>query len=256
MNKIFAGNYADLYDYLYMDKDYRLECQLIDKMLKKFSKGKVKTVLDLGCGTGNHVLPLAKMGYQVDGVDRSPFMLKNAKQKLKLSGLKSVHFYQGDIRDINLKKTYDIVTMMFAVLGYQLENNDVECTLKNVRRHLKTRGTFIFDVWYGPAVLAVKPSQQIKISQVGSGKVIRSANGELDTLNSTCNVFYHLWYMQKNKLIKEIQETHTMRYFFKTELDYLCKNNGLLLKCVTAFPKIEEQPSDKTWNIIGIAQAV
>lgn len=256
MNKTFTNNYANFYDGLYKDKDYKTECELIESIFQKVAKKPVKSVLDLGCGTGNHVLPLAKKGYHVDGVDRSVSMLKSAKKKLKLSGLKTARFYQGDIRNVALEKTYDSVIMMFAVLGYQLKNDDVDSTFKNARKHIKTGGIFIFDVWYGPAVLVIKPSQQIKMSQIGKGKVIRIADGKLDTLNNTCDVTYHLWYMQKNKLTKEVEETHTMRYFFRTELDYFCKNNGLQLEQLTAFPKIIEKPSVDSWNILGIAKAV
>ena len=53
----------------------------IGKMLKKY---RVKTVLDLACGTGSQVFWLAKHGYKVTGVDISPGMLKIAKENAKL----------------------------------------------------------------------------------------------------------------------------------------------------------------------------
>src|SRR5206468_3380563 len=121
-----------------------------------FSRTPVKTVLDLGCGTGNHALPLARRGFSVTGVDRSPGMLEQAAQKSSASGLgdKAPDFKQGDLRELDLHQQFDAALMMFAVLGYQLTNENVASALATVRRHLKPGGLFVFDIWYGPAVLA------------------------------------------------------------------------------------------------------
>jgi hypothetical protein len=51
--------------------------------------------------------------------------------------------------------------MMFAVLGYQGENDDVLAALKTAHRHARPGGLFLFDVWYGPAVLHERPSQRV-----------------------------------------------------------------------------------------------
>ena len=58
---------------------------------------------------------------------------------------------------------FDAALMMFAVLGYQVENDDVLAALRTARRHLEPGGLFIFDVWYGPAVLHQRPSERVKI---------------------------------------------------------------------------------------------
>ena len=54
-------------------------------------------------------------------------------------------------------QTFDAAVMMFAVLSYQLSNQDVLSTLATVRRHLQVGGLFIADLWYGPAVLNERP---------------------------------------------------------------------------------------------------
>ena len=111
----------------------------------------VKTILDIGCGTGNHSIPLARRGYQVTGVDLSENMLAHAREKARSSNAPpSLAFVQGDARIVDLNQKFDAVLMMFAVLGYQLTNEDVLAALNNVRKHLIPGGLFIFDVWYGP----------------------------------------------------------------------------------------------------------
>ena len=108
----------------------------------------VRSILDLGCGTGNHSLVLAGRGYQVTGVDFSADMLERARGKLALAcgeGRKpagKLELVQGDVRSVGLGRQFDAVLMMFAVLGYQIGNQDVQAALATVRRHLKPGGVF------------------------------------------------------------------------------------------------------------------
>ena len=81
MTEVFGSEYADVYDVLYRDKDYLEESRLIDRLLQTYGNGSVRSLLDLGCGTGNHALPLAQRGYEVVGVDRSARMLESAHKK-------------------------------------------------------------------------------------------------------------------------------------------------------------------------------
>ena len=95
---VFGKEYADAYDYLYQDKDYKKECDFLEEIFSKFSSG-VKSVLDLGCGTGGHAAILAKRGYQVVGVDRSEEMIEIAKKKTKDIGF-STKFIKSEILNL------------------------------------------------------------------------------------------------------------------------------------------------------------
>lgn len=173
MNDPFGPIYADTYDLLYQDKDYGAECNLIVRILKTHGDGAVHRILDLGCGTGNHAIRLVEQGYEVVGVERSESMVANARRKAaEFSGGKNPIFYQADIRSVNLEQYFDAALMMFAVLGYQLENADVLAALRAARRHLRVGGLLIFDVWYGPAVLHLRPSQRSKVIPTSEGKIL------------------------------------------------------------------------------------
>jgi predicted TPR repeat methyltransferase len=66
---VFDQVYADQYDLLYGEKDYDAECDLLEQVFHRYSKGPIQSILDLGCGTGNHSILLARRGYQENGVD-------------------------------------------------------------------------------------------------------------------------------------------------------------------------------------------
>ena len=179
-NQVFGGAYAEEYDSFYEDKDYEAECDMIEEIFRRHAGGQVSTILDLGCGTGNHAIPLAHRGYKVTGVDRSFEMVKHAKAKLQSQTPRpqfQPQFLEGDARSLKLDRQFDVVLMMFAVLGYQITNEGVLAALRAVRSHLWPGGLFLCDVWYGPAVLSIRPSDRIKIIPTSGGKLIRVASG-------------------------------------------------------------------------------
>jgi SAM-dependent methyltransferase len=257
MNEVFGSTYADAYDLLYREKDYTAECGLIKRLLESYGDGAVCSILDLGCGTGNHIFPLAREGYELAGVDRSLEMLARAQKKSAASRSNGrVTFSQGDIRDVDLQCRFDAAIMMFAVLGYQLTNADVLSGLKTARRHLRPGGVFIFDVWYGPAVLHQRPSERVKVIPTPKGRILRITSGELDIKKHLCRVSYHLWRLEEGQMLEETKEAHSVRYFFPLELNLFLECAGFSPVRLGAFPEVDRDPDETTWNVLGVARAV
>jgi SAM-dependent methyltransferase len=259
MNEVFGSNYADAYDLLYRDKDYAAECDLIERLFQTYGDGSIASVLDLGCGTGNHSLLLDQRGYEVVGVDRSASMLALARGKAAKSDQSSdgrETFYQGDIRNFDLQRLFDAVLIMFAVLGYQLENSDVLSALKTARRHLRLGGLLMFDVWYGPAVLHQRPSQRVKIVPTPAGHILRVASGELDSSRHLCTVKNDVWRFERDRPVSQTDEIHAVRYFFPQELKLFLQCTGFEPLRLGAFPEFDREPDETVWNVLGVAHAV
>src|SRR5947209_19234510 len=94
---VFGQEYASIYNLLYEDKDYAAECDVLERVFRTFGSRQVHRVLDLGCGTGNHAVPLAERGYQVVGVDRSEDMLARARARGS-----AAEFRSGDLTQLDL----------------------------------------------------------------------------------------------------------------------------------------------------------
>jgi SAM-dependent methyltransferase len=256
MTQVFDAEYADSYDSLYNDKDYYEECSLIDRLFQSHGD-RIHTVLDLGCGTGSHAFLLAQRGYEVLGIDRSNHMLELARKKANGQNVDGkASFCQGDLRTFQAEQSFDATTMMFAVLGYQLENADVLGAIRTARKHLRLGGLLIFDVWYGPAVLRQGPNDRVKRIKTEKGQILRLASGQLDVQRHLCEVKYHLWKMEGDRVMAETEETHLMRYFFPLELDLILQSCGFALVRLGAFPEFERDPDEMTWNVCGVARAV
>jgi len=118
----------------------------VEEIFRRYGSGEIHTILDLGCGTGGHAIPLTKRGYELVGIDRSPEMLALARRKLEEFKLEDdLHlptFLQGDTRTLDLGQSFDAILMMFAVLSYQRTNDDVLDALCTVRQHLQPGGCF------------------------------------------------------------------------------------------------------------------
>lgn len=255
MGEVFGSIYADIYDSLYRDKNYDEECSIICTLFDTYGDGHISSILDLGCGTGNHALRLAAQGYRVVGVDRSDKMLDIARVKAEEKSL-LVTLYHGDIKSIAIDRTFDAAILMFAVLGYQATNDDLIQTLKNVRRHIRMGGLLVFDVWYGPAVLSQKPRERVSVVEEGDTTMIRLSSGVLDTFRHVCNVHFKVYKIEGRQLVGETVEVHQMRFFFPQEIAFFLESAGFEVTHMGPFPECEGELNENTWNMLIIAKGV
>lgn len=249
------GNYSNYYDLLYKDKDYPAEINFIDSLLKQYRIGDVKTILDVGCGTGGHALLLAEKGYIVTGVDISENMLSIAKDKSKKMKV-DVDFFQADACDFNLNNKFDAIISMFAVMGYQTTNEGFESALLSVGNHLRPGGLFIFDVWFGPAVISQKPGDRIKIIENNDGKIIRLTRSTLDIMKHTVDVNFNVMLIIDDKIHNPTEESHKMRFFFPMELELFLMNTGFQVLKMIPFMDTDGVLSEDNWDMTIVAKKI
>lgn len=250
--RVFGPNYARIYDAIYSAKDYGRECKLLGNLFQAYARGPVRKILDLGCGTGNHALCLAREGYEVVGVDLSSSMLRIARSKAHRAGV-PVRFHHADVQRVRLRETFDAVLLMFAVLSYQTTEAAVLRVLRTAHRHLHPAGIMIFDAWYGPAVLAQRPERRVQTITAPGGPLIRTASGALDHRRRLCKVDVSVRPLQGQRSPREFGERHVMRYFFRSELRRLLAASGLSLLRLGAVQNVNEDPDTTTWSVLGIA---
>ena len=211
------NKFAKYYDQIYYDKNYEKECKFVISFLKKKGIKKGGNILDLGCGTGGHSIILRKKGFNVTGIDNSKIALEQAKKKFQKANLYG-EFLKKDITNFNLNKKFDACVSMFSTFCYLTEAREFKKTIKNVNKHLKRGGQFIFDYWNGNAVINQKPSKKIKISKHGKRKIIRIATPNIDYLKQICTIEYHCKVIENNSIIDEFKEFHKIRYHFTSDL--------------------------------------
>lgn len=243
------GAYAAVYDLLNKDKKYSNETKQIDSLIKKYSNE--KSILMLGCGTGMHDRELARLGYRVHGIDLSADMIAIAKEKADHPNLS---YETADIRTYQSSKSYPIITALFHVISYQVNNTDLLHTFETVSKLLTSNGVFLFDVWYGPGVLRDLPSVRVKRAENEELKVIRTAEPTFYPVENRVDVHYEISVLQKmNRSYQQFNETHSMRYFFTPEIQFYLKQCHMELSvCLDC--KTLNTPNVTSWTAYFIAR--
>ena len=254
--EVFNAQYSSAYDALYADKDYSKECDFIEASVARV-KQRVSTILDLGCGTGNHALELARRGYSVHGIDMSRPMLDIAQKKLsacRFGPNVTVEFEHGDIATTRVGRQFDAAIMMFAVLGY-IPAKQLVPALNNIRAQLRQGGVLVADFWYGPAVLSQRPSERVRIIESNDRTILRAAKTELDTFGQVATVEYTLFDWAIDGRVARSKERHEMRFFFASEMELMLSSARFFPKVFSAFPQLDLLPTEATWNVAVVAQA-
>ncbi len=250
--------YSRYYNLLYQDKDYQGEAGFVHELIGYHAPG-AQTILDLGCGTGRHDILLAEKGYTMSGVDMSPEMIAVARKSSGQSspGINAAPvFHQGDIRSFRLDEKFDVVISLFHVMSYQTTNDDFVSAVQTAREHLKPGGVFIFDFWYGPAVLTDRPAVRVKKLEDDQIQVIRAAEPVMHANKNLVDVKYIVWIKDKtSSLTEEIRESHPMRYWFMPEIRSLTQSAGFELLDQGEWMSRKE-PGFDTWGVYVAAKAV
>lgn len=250
------GDYARWYELLYQDKDYVAEVEYVDNLIQLHNP-KATTVLELGCGTGGHAIPLAEQGYHVCGVDLSQGMLNQATARRDLlpkDVASRLSFVRNDVRNLKFETRFDVIVSLFHVLSYQVENQDLDDTFASIAGHLNSDGIVIFDCWYGPGVLSDHPRTRVKHVHDGTTSVTRIAEPAMHPNTNTVEIGYNLFVDdQATGIITQVKERHTMRYLFTPEIQRLMAAAGLNMLGVYEWMTLQK-PGLDSWNACYVAQ--
>src|SRR5690242_12139387 len=120
---------AAFYDAIYSFKDYSAEAVQVAAVIEQNKRSQGKTLLDVGCGTGQHLQYLGE-NYQVEGLDLDGELLKIARGRCP-----DVPFHQADMVDFDLGKQFDVVTCLFSSIGYAKTVERLDSAIAHIAHH-------------------------------------------------------------------------------------------------------------------------
>ncbi|GAA0601999.1 class I SAM-dependent methyltransferase [Virgibacillus siamensis] len=135
---------ATLYDKLMGDAPYEQWIDFAEKIFGQSGKD-IKTIADLGCGTGQITTKLAQNGYEVSGVDYSVDMLSIARKRADQENV-SIQWIHQDLQQLEGLYNLDAAISFCDVMNYITEENALRSVFHRVAASLKTGGLFMFDV--------------------------------------------------------------------------------------------------------------
>lgn len=226
------SDYAPYYDLFYRGKDYAAEAAFVLDALGSHGCRPQK-ILELGCGTGGHAEHFAKSGCSVLGVDLSERMVRRAVGRFAAlpEGL-SGRFcgMQGDASNFVSPEKVDAVVSLFHVASYQTSNEALAGYFRSARSAMEPGGLFLFDFWYGPAVLTDLPQARERREVADDGaEIVRETEPVMHVNENIVDVNYE-FILRKGHEEQRFQETHRMRYLFLPEIHLLAEAAGFAVR--------------------------
>ena len=195
---------AQYYDLLYSTiKDYAREVPEIAAMLRRLHP-QVRTILDVGCGTGEHARRLAAEGFAVDGIDLDPVFVRIAAQKHPAGT-----FTIADMADFHLGRTYDAVLCLFSSIGYLRTLDRVDSALQCFREHVTAGGVILVEPWFPPGFMTDGFVMRNEAADE-SVRIVRDARTEIDGRISRLHFDYEI---ADADGIRHTRETHELGLF-------------------------------------------
>lgn len=199
-------------------------------------------VLELGCGTGRILLPAARAGAEITGLDLSEKMLERCRAKLAAEPaavIERVSLVCSSMVNFSLGREFSLIIVPFRPFQHLLEVSDqLEC-LDAVRRHLAHGGRLIVDFFQvNPAAMNEPAWQQEREdtpeTPLPDGRRIRRtfriAAFHRERQVNDVEMFWYITHPDGRK--ERIAWLTPLRYFFRYEVEHLLARAGLRLKAL------------------------
>ncbi len=132
------------YEIAFSFVDTKKQCDLLESFIKKYSKRKVRRVLDIGCGPSMQLRELARRGYACAGLDASKEMLLYLKQKAEAESVR-VETIKADMIHFRLRKKADFAFVLMGTISYVKSNEDFPSHLDSVAASLNRGGLYLIE---------------------------------------------------------------------------------------------------------------
>jgi SAM-dependent methyltransferase len=185
-------------------------------------------VLELGCGTGRILVPTARAGVAIAGVDLSEAMLAVLGAKLPGADVRL-----GDMRNVDLGRRFALVTIPFRALAHVLEAEDHVRIFENARRHLAPGGRLLFDLYQpDPRYLVGPRDEKLDIERTEGGRTIRRYSAAVPHPWRQVNDVTFRWEVLEGGRTEEYREEFPMRWFYRYELEHALARAGLRVEAL------------------------
>jgi len=193
--------FAEYYDKFYLErKNYEKEANIVEKIIEELESKKTVTLLDVGCGTGEHLKNLSSV-FCCKGLDINNRMIEIAKSKVP-----EAKFKIANMIDFRLKDRFDVIICLFSSIGYVQNLPNLKKTLENFYRHLNDSGLVIVEPWVFKKDFK-KGHISIDTYVDDELKFVRMARSKIST--SMWLIFMH-YLVGKNQKIEYFTEVHKM----------------------------------------------
>ncbi|ANB61735.1 class I SAM-dependent DNA methyltransferase [Anoxybacteroides amylolyticum] len=240
-------SFAYWYDALMSEAPYDEWKAFVERKVRQYGGADAKRVVDVGCGTGELAVRLAKDGFFVTGVDLSENMLAVAQEKAERERV-SVGLFQQNMTELDVPPV-DIVVIFCDSLNYLLTETDVMQTFRRVYTTLQEGGLFLFDV------------HSIYKMELFQGETFADSDESIsyiwqcEPLDTPHTVAHELtFFVQTNRgLYERYDESHVQRTFTQQQYEQWLADAGFTVLEVCA-DFTDSAPCDTSERIFFVAK--
>ena len=216
-------------------------------------------ILELGCGTGRVLLPLAREGYRITGIDASAEMLERARAKIAAEELgERVTLAQQEMAELDLGERFN---MAFAALNSFAHLHTTEEQLQalaRMRRHLNPDGLLILDMFNPDMGRLLDARGQVALARVipepdTGHRLMRFYSEEVDLGQQLIHTTYIVDEIDVEGNIKRTLFPFTLRYVFRYEMELLLRHAGLEVEEIYGSYELDEFSGDSE-KLIAVAR--
>lgn len=206
------GQYEELarwYDPLYAatGKDHAAEARALLDVAHRLGV-RPNSVLDVACGTGQHLAAFREVVDDAVGLDHAPAMLEVARERLP----EDVPLRHGDMRRFELDRTFDLVTCLFSAIGHVRDESDLDAALQAMARHVTPGGALLVEPWLTPEKVHAEGVRNLDTVTTADGVCARASRSEL---RGEVLVVQFAWAIATTEGIQTAEESHRMPLFTK-----------------------------------------
>ena len=223
-------------------------------------------VLEVGCGTGRVLIPTARAGLEITGLDLSQHMLEVCRARLKTEPEEvraRVRLVEGDMRKFELSQTFQLVTLPFRPFQHLTTVEDQLACLVCLRRHLDEDGKLILDI-FNPSMESLvrqnfgeEISEEPEFSMPDGRKVIRRhkivSRDEANQVNYV-ELIYYVTHPDGRQ--ERLVQAFPMRYLFRYETEHLLRRAGFEVEQLYADYDKSPYGSKQPGELIFVARVI
>jgi SAM-dependent methyltransferase len=233
---IYAGFYdPDVGDF---DADLR--------MYEQFAVRCSSPILELGCGTGRVLIPLARQGYRITGVDSSTAMLERARAKIAEENLiERVTLLEQEMRDLELGERFNLAFAALNSFAHLHTTDDQLTALAQIRHHLNPGGLLILDLSNPDMGRLLEPRGQVALAKVMTApetgrRTMRFHADEVDLGRQIIHTTYIVDEIDAEGHVQRTLFPFSLRYVFRYELELLLRHAGFEIEAIYGSYDLDE----------------
>lgn len=252
----YRGVYAEYYDAVYQDRDVSGDCRrLLELLTQDRIHLRPTRVLDFGCGTGTHVLELARLGMDPVGIDPSPDMISVARRKRDAASCPA-RFLCGMAQDALAHfgvSSFDGFTSLFNVFNCMSDESEMRDNLEHLHALTGVGGRAVVELWNGSAVLKSEPQVKTRCvihPQNPAVQITQTLTPSVDRAALVCTLQYDLLVHNRNSGdCDELTQRH--RIHFLTPLEYRALFEDAGFDVLREFPtrRRDSALTDDDWHV-------